>query len=198
MKTYRIILWLALLLPLAGMAQEERIEITETFEGSTSLEWPEYAEKGRSALLQDGCFKLQSTKKGKAAAVGVELPIRTDRDFMIESTVVADKLNPMTCFSFGIGTDAFTIFEGRLYHYTVDEDENANGLSLLRNRPEKIKLKGGKEVAVAIRFEYRNGKSSLSINNMKVAEFDRPIAMPACSFGTVSTLSIREFSLIQE
>lgn len=186
MKNLRIILWLALLLPAAGMAQEQGIAITETFEGSTQLEWPEYAEKGSSALLQDGCFKLtKSSKKGKIPSVAVELPIQLDRDFTIDCKVLAARLSAAEPFVFGVGTNSFSIFEGKL-------------IRLGTQRFTKIKLKGGKDVTVALRFEYLNGKSSLYINNMKVEEFDHPIDLPACAFSTLSELSIQEFSVIQE
>ncbi len=186
MKRYRIILWLALLLPVAGVAQDQKVAITETFESSTTLEWPEYAEKGSSALLQDGCFKLtKSSKKGRIPTVEVELPIQLDRDFTIECKVVAARLSATEGFTFGAGTDAFSIFEGKLY-------------CLSAQWFTKIKLKGGKEVPVALRFEYQNGKSSLYVNNMKVEEFDRSITVPVCAFGTLSELSIQEFSVTQE
>lgn len=187
MKNLRIIiLWLALLLPAAGMAQEQGIAITETFEGSTLLEWPEYAEKGSSALLQDGCFKLtKSSKKGKIPSVAVELPIQLDRNFTIDCKVLAARLSATEPFGFAVGMNNFMIFDGKLFRLGI-------------KTPIKIKLKGGKDVTVALRFEYLNGKSSLYINNMKVEEFDHPIDVPVCAFSTLSELSIQEFSVIQE
>lgn len=186
MKKYQIILCLALLLSTASMAQG--ISIKETFDGSTELEWPEYSEKDGSALLQDGCFKLTCLSKKllkKPASVSVMLPIQVDQDFTIESTVVAKKLSSMAAFSFGVGANTVSLAAGKLF-------------DLDSYKFTKIKLKGGKDVTVTLRFEYRNGESSLYVNNMRVKTFYHPVAIPSCAFATTSELSIQSFRVRQE
>lgn len=61
--------------------------VSEEFDGSTHLDWQEYADKTGSALAQNGYFELKPLSKETVVMTRAMLPIDVEGDFKVCCTV---------------------------------------------------------------------------------------------------------------
>lgn len=156
MKKYLLIL--CLLLPLGISAQTS---IKEEFDGSSTLEWNEYADKHTSALIQNGCMMLKP-HKARQASTKVKLPIETDYDFTVEAELFYRKFSNLSIFGI-LYNDAFNIsVNSNKYVLAMTRDGAVNR--------QRIKLTQGKDVTIIVALKRTAKGLTITINNMEVLE----------------------------
>lgn len=160
MKHFLLIL--AALLPLS-LAAQESVVIEDRFDGSSQLEWEEFALKNGSALIQNDGLFLRPLKKGVLVLCKTELPISLKNDFSVECTVFLPKLDDKYFGMDLLGVVGMSVSEG---HANAAAANN-------RVMPEskKIKLLGGKNKTVVIGIKQSAGKYIFTVNNMTFSEF---------------------------
>ena len=210
MKKYLLIF--CALFPICVSAQVYK----EDFDGATKLVWEEYAEKERSALVQNGCFELQSLDKHYNATVNIKLPIDVEADdFVIKAEILVPRINDKDRFGIFFDNDSNfhsrgvlfcenRAYSGKIMDDYVDKSEfeedsryKLNPNARFRGgRMHRIKLESGKNKVVNIELKKRGLKFTVSINNMQVVEFPKEEMKNALfGFYTETSMQIRSFEL---
>lgn len=217
-----------LLILLLGMlctaAAEAQTHVTETFDGTSGLEWTEYSSKKGSAQPKDGGFELQSKNILSTVSTSVAFPVDVSVDFTLRSTVVLPKFDKQTPFGLFFddaqtGTKTLLLFSPQKFgcvRYLNFDPENPSDktmLTMLLTFTGKkfsqitpigaetldIKLKEGKKVRLNLEIKYQDGQYRIAVNDMPLCDVaGGPMQTPALGFCVCGTMFIESFSVEQD
>lgn len=178
-----------------------QMRITDTFDSSGVLDWNEYANKEKSALIMMGMLNLEVHKAANVLVyTETDLPIQTEYDFKISSKLIVPKIESDEIF--GILFDMDEKFNRLAFVFTEDKFIACNlkgGKFDFENSYENlIKLPKAKDKNMEIVLEQKGGKLIVSYDNMEVLKQKRKINSPIFGFITTSKLQIDEVVLEQE
>ncbi|MBR4963073.1 MAG: hypothetical protein IKY54_04140 [Muribaculaceae bacterium] len=187
-----------LLFPLA-FSVAAQIKIVEDFEGSSKLNWTEYADKTMSTIVKNGTLDLDVLSKDVLAIwCDTDLPIMPEQDFKITAKLLVPKIDDENKFGIIIDRDqdfnrlAFLFKEDKFMAYQFcSGDIKSVGESI------RIKLPGGKNQRIEVVLERKGGSFIISYNNIEIYKWKRPFYSPNFSFYTTSHLIVEEMVLEQ-
>lgn len=177
-----------------------QIHITETFDGSSSLDWSEYADKDVSALVKMGMLDLEVHKEGFTVNTHADLPILLEYDFKITIRLIIPKFDDKETnailldmderfnrLAFIFKEDNFTACTYNNGKFNFEEGENI-----------RIKLPKKKDRHLEVVLERRGGKIIISYDNIEILKWKRPLHSPYLGFVTSSHLKVDELIIEQE
>lgn len=178
MKKYLLIL--SLLLPLSVFAQD----IEERFDGSSGLEWKEYADKKTSAMIQDGCMVL--TPKKKMAVTQTSVPIDVNADFTIEAELFFPKYRPSSVFGIAFPNDkTLMLVRGEV--------------AIMYRSTQRVKVGKGENITARISLKRIGAGCTVELNGMTIGEFSlqESYTTPEITFYAGIPMHIRSLTIRQ-
>lgn len=196
MKKYLLLLLSILIYSYSVNAQ---IKITETFDGTGTLDWNEYAYKDGSALIKMGVLDLEVRKDSLYATIGTDLPILPEYDFKISIKLIIPKFDEkeVSAIFFNMDEDfkrlAFIFQEDKFFACTYN-----NGKFMNEGVDFKIKLPKKKNRELFVQLERRGGRIIVSYDNVEIFRWKRTLNSPYLGFATSSHLKVDEIVIEQE
>ncbi len=196
MKKYLLLLLSILIYSYSVNAQ---IKITETFDGTGTLDWNEYAYKDGSALIKMGVLDLEVRKDSSYATIGTDLPILPEYDFKISIKLIIPKFDEkeVSAIFFNMDEDfkrlAFIFQENKFLACTYN-----NGKFMNEGVDFKIKLPKKKNRELFVQLERRGGRIIVSYDNVEIFRWKRTLNSPYLGFATSSHLKVDEIVIEQE
>lgn len=196
MKKYLLLLLSILIYSYSVNAQ---IKITETFDGTGTLDWNEYAYKDGSALIKMGVLDLEVRKDSLYATIGTDLPILPEYDFKISIKLIIPKFDEkeVSAIFFNMDEDfkrlAFIFQEDKFLACTYN-----NGKFMNEGVDFKIKLPKKKNRELFVLLERRGGRIIVSYDNVEIFRWKRTLNSPYLGFATSSHLKVDEIVIEQE
>lgn len=186
-KFFYAVLAVFAIVPVCGLAQ---IHIEDDFLEHMTLDWTEFAEKNRSALVQNGYIELISKDKERPTAIWTdELPVISDIDFTVTAEIQVPKLTED--YSFGIIFNRSEHTMKKELFLISSRNIKFVGSSELAEEEWPIKLPAGKDKTVTVEVKRVGGKTIISVNDMQAAKFKCAIGSPAFGFWTPGDSSLR-------
>lgn len=193
-----------LFIALIGLAAAAEVSaqtvISEEFDGSTRLDWMEYADKTGLALAQNGYFELKPQSKESVAITRTMLPIDVDGDFKVCCTVFLPHLGDDNAF--GIFFDMDDSFNKTLMLFSKQRVScvlfNHDKVMPVGDE-QRIKFEGKRNSRAELELRREGSKIIVTLNNMKVYELRRnTIHTPLFGFYTDTEMRIESFSVEQD
>ncbi|MBQ4632841.1 MAG: hypothetical protein IJ421_08525 [Prevotella sp.] len=193
------LLSLLCLLILSSSANAQ-IKIIDTFDGMSSLDWTQYADKDVSALTNMGFLELKVKKEGFYINSSTDLPILTEYDFKITIKMVIPKFDEKetSAILFDMNENfkrlAFIFQENKFIACTY----NNGKFSMDEGEEVRIKLPKKKDRPIEVTIERKGGKIIISYDNIEIFRWKRQLHSPYLGFITSSHLKIDEVIVDQE
>jgi len=174
--------------------QSQRIE---NFDNNT-FNWEEFAEKKKSALIQEGYLILQNKKKDDVVKISTRFPMQVRKNFKISVKFLIPKLDNENRFGIILNRadeDNYSSFLVKENYFCFTNRDN--GSSRIE-KEGKIKLKDGKNKLVTIDIENKGGKLFFSVNGMTALEIKRELRYPDFGFYLEGDATIKIDEIIIE
>lgn len=193
-----------LFIALLGLAMAAEVSaqtvISEEFDGSTRLDWQEYADKTCSALPKNGYFELKAMAKETAATTRTMLPIDIEDNFVVRCSILLPRMDKEN--TFGIFFDMDDNFNKTLMLFSVhrvacllfnnDKVQSAGDT-------QRIKFEGGRNCRADLELRREGNKITVTLNNMEVYDLRRnTMHTPLFGFYTDTEMHIESFSVEQD
>ncbi|MDE7166727.1 MAG: hypothetical protein K2O17_06835 [Bacteroidaceae bacterium] len=165
-------------------------QTTYTFEDGR-LDWNEYAEKNKSALIKGNYMLLTCRKENESALSVARLPISPRDNFALAYSMLVPKLD--NAHLFGVifnyqDEDNYNgvFFDNKKFYYISRE----NGATYTEKKGD-VKFKSKKNVPVIVVLAHIGNKLYVNLNNMDIYErTDVKLRHPFCGFYTSGKSSL--------
>jgi hypothetical protein len=182
-------------------AQDEN-QYKETFDKNT-FKWDEMGDKKSSVQILDGYLVIQNKNSGPVTTI-TRYPVKVDRPFKITSKFLIQKLDSKSCFGIIYNRSLSDNDEVEEFSYFVIKGSECiwgtcKDGKYMGDKPEKIKLKEGKDQIVIVTMENKGKKLVFSVNNMTALEIQMDLKYPFFGFYSEgkSTVKIDEVIIDQ-
>ncbi|MBQ4521164.1 MAG: hypothetical protein II999_11260 [Bacteroidaceae bacterium] len=196
MKTF-LFLAFSIFMPVSVFSQ---IKITDTFDGTGTLDWSEYADKDVSALIKMGMLDMEVHEEGFYVNSCTDLPILPEYDFKVSVKLIIPKFDEEETSAILFDMDerfnrlAFIFKENKFIACTY----NKGKFNIEEGEEIRIKLPKKKNREIEVVIERRGGKIIISYDNIEIMRWKRPIHSPYLGFVTSSHLKVDEVIVEQE